>query len=31
MKNTNKHETLRGWFQLVRLPHLFTVPCDPLV
>ena len=31
MKNTNKHETLRGWFQLVRLPHLFTVPGDPLV
>ena len=31
MKNSNKHETLRGWFQLVRLPHLFTVPGDPLV
>ena len=31
MKNTNKHETLRGWFQLVRLPHLFTVPGDPLI
>ena len=31
MKNTSKHETLRGWFQLVRLPHLFTVPGDPLV
>ena len=31
MKKNNKHETLRGWFQLVRLPHLFTVPGDPLV
>ena len=31
MKNSNKHETLRGWFQLVRLPHLFTVPGDPLI
>ena len=31
MKNTSKHETLRGWFQLVRLPHLFTVPGDPLI
>ncbi len=31
MKNSSKHETLRGWFQLVRLPHLFTVPGDPLV
>ncbi len=31
MKNSNKHETLHGWFQLVRLPHLFTVPGDPLV
>ena len=31
MKNSSKHETLRGWFQLVRLPHVFTVPGDPLV
>ena len=31
MKNTSKHETLRGWFQLIRLPHLFTVPGDPLI
>ena len=31
MKNSSKHETLRGWFQLVRLPHLFTVPGDPLI
>ncbi len=31
MKNSSKHETLHGWFQLVRLPHLFTVPGDPLV
>ena len=30
MKNSSKHETLRGWFQLVRLPHLFTVLADPL-
>ena len=30
MNNSSKHETLRGWFQLVRLPHLFTVPGDPL-
>ena len=31
MKNSSKHETLRGWFQLTRLPHLFTVPGDPLI
>ena len=31
MKNSSKHETLRGWFQLIRLPHLFTVPGDPLI
>ena len=31
MKKSNNHETLRGWFQLVRLPYLFTVPGDPLV
>ena len=31
MKNSNNHERLRGWFQLIRLPHLFTVPGDPLI
>lgn len=31
MKNSSKHEGLRGWFQLIRLPHLFTVPGDPLI
>ena len=31
MKNESKHERLRGWFQLLRLPHLFTVPGDPLI
>ena len=31
MKKSSKHEGLRGWFQLVRLPHLFTVPGDPLI
>ena len=31
MKNKLKHERLRGWFQLLRLPHLFTVPGDPLI
>jgi len=31
MKTVNKHERLRGWFQLIRLPHLFTVPGDPLI
>ena len=31
MKNSSKHETLRSWFQLIRLPHLFTVPGDPLI
>jgi len=30
MKKTNKHERLTGWFQLLRLPHIFTVPGDPL-
>ena len=30
MKQSNKHETLRGWFQLVRLPLLFTGLADPL-
>ena len=31
MKTQNSHEQLRGWFQLIRLPHLFTVPGDPLI
>jgi len=31
MKNSSFHERLRGWFQLLRLPHLFTVPGDPLI
>ena len=30
MKNASNHERLRGWFQLIRLPLLFTVPADPL-
>ena len=30
MKTPNKHERLRGWLQLLRLPHLFSVPGDPL-
>ena len=30
MKNASTHERLCGWFQLIRLPHLFTVPADPL-
>lgn len=30
MKTPNKHERLTGWFQLLRLPHIFTVPGDPL-
>jgi len=30
MKNASTHERLRGWFQLIRLPLLFTVPADPL-
>lgn len=31
MKKASKRERIRGWFQLVRLPHLFTVPGDPLI
>ena len=31
MKNASTHERLRGWFQLIRLPHLFTVFADPLI
>ena len=30
MKNASNHERLRGWFQLIRLPLLFTVLADPL-
>ena len=30
MKNSKKHDRLTGWFQLLRLPHIFTVPGDPL-
>ena len=30
MKTASNHERLRGWFQLIRLPLLFTVPADPL-
>ena len=31
MKTPSKHERLHGWLQLIRLPHLFTVPGDPIV
>ena len=30
MKNASTHERLTGWFQLIRLPLLFTVLADPL-
>jgi len=30
MKNASTHERLHGWFQLIRLPLLFTVLADPL-
>lgn len=30
MKTASNHERLRGWFQLIRLPLLFTMPADPL-
>ena len=29
-KTPSKHERLHGWLQLCRLPHLFTVPGDPV-
>ena len=31
MKNSSNHERISGWFQLLRLPHIFTVPGDPLI
>lgn len=31
MKKSSNHERLSGWFQLLRLPHIFTVPGDPLI